>query len=138
MLSAGEAKDACRKKCMSTVSLTNEEENGFIKQKMVEDKISDIWTLGKKCEKETCQDRHIWIWKSTRIEFKDWSNLGPLGKPQPDNYRGNEDCLTVLNNKFGDGVKWHDEDCDNIKYYVCQDDDELLQEMRVKYPESNL
>ena len=63
-----------------------------------------------------------------------WSRTGETGIPQPDNYEGikegpieaennigitieglqefhDEACLAVLNNKYGDGIKWHDVAC---------------------------
>ena len=63
-----------------------------------------------------------------------WSPTGETGIPQPDNYEGikegpieaennigitieglqefhDEACLAVLNNKYGDGIKWHDVAC---------------------------
>jgi len=80
-----------------------------------------------------------------------WSNTGELKRPQPDNYEGNkagslanvkddsgltvenlqewhdEACLAVLNNHYGDGIKWHDVSCHTRAMLVCEDSDQLLQ-----------
>lgn len=78
-----------------------------------------------------------------------WSNNGELGTPQPDNWEGtkegpidatddigitieglqefhDEACLAVLNNKFNDGVAWHDTACHFRSVIVCEDSDQLI------------
>ncbi len=71
-------------------------------------------------------------------------------KPQPDNFEGlkagkltkvsnpvgltveglqewhDEACMAVLNNKYGDGVAWHDVSCHYRSKIVCEDSDALL------------
>lgn len=37
-----------------------------------------------------------------------------------------ESCLSILNNFYGDGMKWHDVACYHRKPFVCEDSDELL------------
>jgi len=79
-----------------------------------------------------------------------WSHTGPSGKAQPDNFEGlrkgqtsksrgsrgvtteglkeynDEACLIVHNNKFSDGVKWHDAACHTRSAIVCEDSDVLI------------
>ena len=43
------------------------------------------------------------------------------GRAQPDNREGNEVCLAVLNNFYGDGVKFHDVACHHRKPVICED-----------------
>lgn len=37
-----------------------------------------------------------------------------------------ESCLSILNNFYNDGIKWHDVACHHVKPFVCEDSDELL------------
>jgi len=78
-----------------------------------------------------------------------WSRTGEKGEPQPDNYEGikegpinaennigitieglqefhDEACLAVLNNKYSDGVAWHDVACHFRSVIVCEDSDQLI------------
>jgi len=78
-----------------------------------------------------------------------WSATGETGIHQPDNHEGikegpieaennigitieglqefhDEACLTVLNNKYGDGIKWHDVACHFRSVIVCEDSDQLI------------
>merc|ERR1712203_285171 len=78
-----------------------------------------------------------------------WSRTGEARAPQPDNYEGltegpietefdigvtieglqeyhNEACLAVLNNKYNDGVAWHDVACHFRSVIVCEDSDQLI------------
>ena len=79
------------------------------------------------------------------------SNTGELKRKQPDNFEGikagklqnvkdssgltvedlqewhDEACLAVLNNHYGDGIKWHDVACHTRAMLVCEDSDQLLQ-----------
>ena len=71
------------------------------------------------------------------------------GAPQPDNFEGikegpidtefdigvtieglqeyhDEACLTVQNNKYRDGVAWHDVACHFRSVIVCEDSDQLM------------
>jgi len=79
-----------------------------------------------------------------------WSSKGALGKSQPDNYEGlkhgkikvegdkgvtieglqeyyDEACLAVLNNKYQDGIKWHDVACYIRSAIICEDSNQLIQ-----------
>jgi len=78
-----------------------------------------------------------------------WSTTGESGAPQPDNFEGikegpiqtefdigvtieglqeyhDEACLAVLNNKYRDGIKWHDVACHFRSVIVCEDSDQLI------------
>jgi len=74
-----------------------------------------------------------------------WSRTGVARKRQPDNYEGlkagkldnvndpsgltveglqefyDEACLAVLNNKYRDGIQWHDEPCFFRSKIICED-----------------
>lgn len=63
-----------------------------------------------------------------------WSDTGLAGVPQPDNFslrdiRGNEGCLAITQNAYGsnEGFKWHDLGCVQLKHFVCEDSDKLIQ-----------
>ena len=53
--------------------------------------------------------------------------LSRARKRQPDNREGGESCMAVLNNFYGDGIKWHDVSCHTRAMLVCEDSDQLLQ-----------
>jgi hypothetical protein len=78
-----------------------------------------------------------------------WSLTGETGAPQPDNFEGiregpidtefdigvtieglqefhDEACLAVMNNKYNDGIKWHDVACHFRSVIVCEDSDQLI------------
>ena len=42
------------------------------------------------------------------------------GRRQPDNREGNEFCVGVLNNFYGDGVRFHDISCHHRKPIICE------------------
>merc|ERR1712038_1305220 len=78
-----------------------------------------------------------------------WSTTGESQAPQPDNFEGikegpidtefdigvtieglqefhDEACLAVLNNKYRDGIAWHDVACHFRSVIVCEDSDQLI------------
>jgi len=78
-----------------------------------------------------------------------WSSTGETGVPQPDNAEGeregplkadnnigitieglqefhDEACLVVQNNKYNDGIKWHDVACHFRSVIICEDSDQLI------------
>lgn len=75
--------------------------------------------------------------------FHAWSHTGGWRPPrqQPDNREeeqlggDTESCLAVLNNYYGDGIKWHDVACTHEKPIVCEDVDGHLAFARQKFPE---
>ena len=86
--------------------------------------------------------------KASQVTF--WSHTGEGKKAQPDNYEGiqagklknvkddsgltleglqewhDEACLAVLNNKYNDGIKWHDVACHMRSVIVCEDSEDLI------------
>ncbi|KAJ8681480.1 hypothetical protein QAD02_017267 [Eretmocerus hayati] len=84
------------------------------------------------------QNINGWFWSGSGAKIGptnqrntgDWSATGGFGTPQPDNReapQGNdESCLSILNNFYNDGIKWHDVACHHVKPFVCEDSDELL------------
>eukprot|EP00096_Caligus_rogercresseyi_P009061 TRINITY_DN300_c0_g1_i1.p1 TRINITY_DN300_c0_g1~~TRINITY_DN300_c0_g1_i1.p1 ORF type:complete len:339 (-),score=87.57 TRINITY_DN300_c0_g1_i1:182-1198(-) len=79
-----------------------------------------------------------------------WSFTGEQGQKQPDNFEGvkegpietefdigvtieglqefhDEACLAALNNKYSDGISWHDVACHFRSVIVCEDSDQLLE-----------
>ncbi|XP_040579033.1 uncharacterized protein [Lepeophtheirus salmonis] len=79
-----------------------------------------------------------------------WSFTGEQGQKQPDNFEGvkegpietefdigvtieglqefhDEACLAALNNKYNDGISWHDVACHFRSVIVCEDSDQLLE-----------
>lgn len=78
-----------------------------------------------------------------------WSFTGEDGTKQPDNHEGikegpietefdigvtieglqefhDEACLAVLNNKYNDGISWHDVACHFRSVIICEDSDQLM------------
>jgi len=78
-----------------------------------------------------------------------WSTTGEKGERQPDNFEGikhgpinaennigitieglqefhDEACLAVLNNKYNDGISWHDVACHYRSVIICEDSDQLI------------
>ncbi len=87
------------------------------------------------------------VWSTCKCTYSIFvSDADRLKKPQPDNYEGlkagkldkvsdpvgltvdglqewhDEACLAVLNNKYGDGITWHDVSCHHryIVHYSAQ------------------
>lgn len=113
----------------------------------------------KGCNAPHLQPRNIngWFWSgsgsriaptnSTPVGFTEmpWSKTGYIGQflvnhdvPQPDNaeYMLNpnlvtqEACLSVNNNWYGDGIKWHDSACYHKKPFICEDSEPLMRRAR--------
>ncbi|XP_012226106.1 uncharacterized protein [Linepithema humile] len=140
-----DARNICRRHCMDAVSLETPQENEFVKQRLARGNVRYIWTSGRKCNFNGCdrpdlqpQNINGWFWSGSGAKIGptsqrnsgDWSNTGGFGQPQPDNReaaQGNdESCLSILNNFYNDGIKWHDVACHHVKPFVCEDSDELL------------
>ena len=45
-----------------------------------------------------------------------------------------EACMAVLNNFYGDGIKWHDVACHHEKPIVCEDTEGHLNFARQQFP----
>ncbi|OXA63788.1 L-selectin [Folsomia candida] len=133
----GSAQATCRQYCMNLVSIETPGENNFIKQRIANARVRYIWTSGRKCN--GCNLFNGWFWSGSGVRIGsannrangDWSHTGGAGIPQPDNRentpglagfrRGNEEsCLSILNNFYGDGLKWHDVACYHVKPFVCE------------------
>jgi hypothetical protein len=136
----------CRKMCMDMVSFETKAEETFVHNLMKSSGIKDVHSSGRLCdgEVEGCdqprfQPLHIngWFWASSlkmmpptnqvsNRFYNNWSTTGPTGRRQPDgtlkpNGWGNEACMALLDNKYNDGLKWHDEPCNNRRVLVCED-----------------
>jgi len=83
-----------------------------------------------------------------------WSRTGEKGSPQPDNFTGekagkldnvkddsgltvdglqeyyDEACLAVLNNRYNDGIQWHDVPCFFRSMIICEDSEMQMRRMR--------
>lgn len=76
-----------------------------------------FWTGGR----VNHNDRSIsWANGGRTNAFGNWSPTGGARRRQPDNREGNEFCLGVLNNFYGDGVKYHDIACHHRKPVICE------------------
>lgn len=149
-----DARNICRRHCMDAVSLETPQENEFIKQRIARGgTIRYIWTSGRKCNFAGCDrpdlqppNENGWFWSGSGAKIGptsqrntgDWSHTGGYGQAQPDNReaaQGNdESCLSILNNFYNDGLKWHDVACHHLKPFVCEDSDELLNFVRYRNP----
>ncbi|XP_045624725.1 uncharacterized protein [Procambarus clarkii] len=97
------------------VSIQDKDKDDFITSVIARNPIQFIWTSGNKRATTT------WRWSSGyTLSYTNWSHTGGLGRPQPDNREGNEDCLGVLKNIYNDGIKWHDIACHHVKAVICE------------------
>merc|ERR1719266_2334552 len=90
----------------------------------------------------------------SRLTF--WSRSGELRKPQPDNFAGlragkldvkddsgltveglqefyDKACLAVLNNKYNDGIQWHDVPCYFRSRIICEESDLQMERVRPQH-----
>jgi len=136
------ARNYCRKRCMDLVSFETRAEYEWVKERL--GGVQFIWTSGRKCNFDGCNKPELqptivngWFWSANQVKIaptnsnnpnSDWSPTGGAGQPQPDNreqiQQGGEEeaCLAVLNNFYGDGIKWHDVSCNHEKPIVCEDE----------------
>jgi len=129
------ARNYCRKRCMDLVSFETESEYNWVKGFLGNTQF--FWTSGRKCNFDGCDKPEFfpklingWFWSANQVkmaptnsrnQFHDWSHTGGSGRAQPDSREGDEACMAVLNNFYGDGVKWHDVACHHEKPIVCED-----------------
>merc|ERR1712025_603051 len=91
------------------------------------------------CDQPRFQPYNIrgWFWASTLQgmgdtnvfdgrKFNAWSHTGRIGKAQPDGILkadgfGEQACAAVVDNKFQDGLTWHDTKCNDRRHIVCED-----------------
>lgn len=138
-----------------------DEENEFLKSRMIKGGTRFLWTSGRKCNFQGCDRPDLqpliakgWFWSGSGVRLGvtldgqrvegDWGKTGGAGNPQPDNRelkltgKNDEACIAVLNNYYKDGIVWHDIACYHKKPFVCEDSDELLEYMRQSNPDANL
>merc|ERR1711937_85400 len=141
----------CRERCMDLVSFDMPGEFELIKKIMARDKVDSIYSSGRKCNFKGCEGAGNSQIPPTDRDDEDtaWSPTGRSGDRQPDNFEGvkqgkieiegdkgvtiegfqeyyDEACLAVLNNKYQDGIKWHDVACYNRMAIICEDSDQLI------------
>jgi len=152
-----DARNICRRHCMDAVSIETPSENDFVKQRIARGRVRYIWTSGRKCNFSGCNRPDLqpnlvngWFWSGSGARIGpsnnrangDWSHTGGFGRAQPDNReiaQGNDEaCLSILNNFYNDGIKWHDVACHHLKPFVCEDSDELLNFVRSRNPGTRL
>jgi len=135
-----EATDFCQANLMSIVSLGKSVDPVTAQEILnITNKFANMdgfWTGGYVTHPENIRVSNSVVWSSISRETElvvpgqgHFSPTGETGQPQPDNWAfaasfGDpyqmEHCLAVLNNKYGDGSKLHDLNC-NIKLpVVCQ------------------
>lgn len=142
------ARNYCRKRCMDLISVESQKEMDFLGGHMRSPKtqIQEVWTSARLCDKEVdgCEaDRfqpynvNGWFWAATLglmgptnvkngRKYNGWSHTGPNGKPQPDGILkadgfGNQACAALLDNRFNDGLAWHDTKCNDRRQIICED-----------------
>jgi len=140
------ARNYCRKRCMDLISVESSAEQDFIGREMKRAGVREIWTSGRLCDKEVdgCEQARFqpyningWFWAATLQsmgqtnvfngrKFNGWSGTGPIGKSQPDGLLkadgfGEQACMALLDNFFGDGLSWHDTKCNDRRLIVCED-----------------
>jgi len=149
------ARNYCRKRCMDLVSIETADEYEWLKQRI--QGVKYIWTSGRLCNFDGCdrpdffpKNINGWFWSANQARlnptngtaFQDWSFTGGFNPPrkQPDNreqeQQGGEQeaCMAVLNNFYGDGIKWHDVACHHEKPIVCEDTEGHLNFARQQFP----
>jgi len=151
------ARNYCRKRCMDLVSFETKNEYRWVKS-FVNGNVPYFWTSGRLCDFDGCDAPRFlpkningWFWSANQVKmpatnsarrFHDWSPVGGFQppKPQPDNREetqqggSTESCLAVLNNFYGDGIKWHDVACHHEKPIICEDVEGHLNFARQTFP----
>nr|XP_053635070.1 pulmonary surfactant-associated protein D-like [Cherax quadricarinatus] len=97
------------------VGISSNEELNYINSVVGQARLEYIWTGGVK-------SGNGWRWLNGEpFRVTGWSHTGGAQRPQPDNREGGrENCLAVLNNFYGDGIKWHDVACHHEKAVICE------------------
>merc|ERR1712228_990007 len=106
------ARNYCRKRCMDLVSFETQQEYDWVKG-FINGNVPYFWTSGRLCDFDGC-DRPDFFPKNINGWF--WS------------------CMAVLNNFYGDGIKWHDIGCHHEKPIICEDVEGHLQFARQTFP----
>jgi len=149
------ARNYCRKRCMDLVSFESKQEYDWVKG-FVNGNVPYFWTSGRLCDFDGCdrpdffpKNINGWFWSSNQVRlasttsttaFHDWSFTGGAQQRQPDNREqtqqggDSESCMAVLNNFYGDGIKWHDVACHHEKPIICEDVEGHLAFARQTFP----
>jgi len=151
------ARNYCRKRCMDLVSFETREEYDWVKG-FINVNVPYFWTSGRLCDFDGCdrpdffpKNINGWFWSANQARlaptdsksaFHDWSATGGFNPPraQPDNREETqqggetESCMAVLNNFYGDGIKWHDVACHHEKPIICEDVEGHLAFARQTFP----
>lgn len=154
-----DARNLCREYCMDLVAIQTGEKNKLIIETIERNNLKSIWTAGRLCDFKGCETKdwlplniNGWLWSSTRQKINatdripngftenPWSQTGHNKKPQPDNAefsinKSAEACMSVANNLYDDGIKWHDAACYHEKPFICEDSDDLLNFAKFKNPD---
>ncbi|XP_042235041.1 uncharacterized protein LOC121874822 [Homarus americanus] len=94
------------------VSIEHPNEDNFVAGVLRTYQVRDIWTSGSKL------GSYQWYWETgVSTGYTNWSNTGRLGRSQPDNADGNEQCLAVVNSL---GIGWHDSRCGTLRPVICE------------------
>jgi len=151
------ARNYCRKRCMDLVSFETNQEYEWVKG-FINGNVPYFWTSGRLCDFDGCdrpdffpKNINGWFWSANQVRlnptngsaFHDWSGTGGFNPPrrQPDNREHiqqngeSESCLAVLNNFYGDGIRWHDIGCHHEKPIICEDVEGHLQFARQTFPQ---
>lgn len=149
------ARNYCRKRCMDLVSFETKQEYDWVKG-FINGNVPYFWTSGRLCDFDGCdrpdffpKNLNGWFWSANQARlsptnsnsaFHDWSQTGGSQRPQPDNREQvqqggeSESCMAVLNNFYGDGIKWHDVACHHEKPIICEDVEGHLNFARQTFP----
>ncbi|XP_042204578.1 uncharacterized protein LOC121854178 [Homarus americanus] len=94
------------------ISIERPDEDSFVAGVLRTYQIGDIWTSG------STLSTYQWFWQTgVSTGYTNWSNTGRLGRSQPDNADGNEQCLAVVNSL---GIGWHDSRCNTLRPVICE------------------
>ncbi|XP_069945709.1 uncharacterized protein [Cherax quadricarinatus] len=97
------------------LAISSLDELKYIYGIIARERLDYIWTGGLKSG-----SGFKWV-NGEPFTVTDWSHTGGLRRPQPDNREdGRENCLAILNNFYGDGIKWHDVACHHEKPVICE------------------
>merc|ERR1719340_563232 len=112
---------------MDLVSFNTPGEFEMFSEIMKRDNVTSIYTSGRKCnfQNKGCDAPHLapinvngWFWAGAN------NDIGITIEGLQEFH--DEACLAVLNNKYNEGVVWHDVACHFRSVIVCEDSDQLI------------
>ena len=110
----GQGEAFCRSNGMRAISIDNSAKEREFTSLVSREGQKYFWTGGRMSGGRV-------TWPSGRSYTNvNWSHTGGAGRRQPDNREGNEFCVGVLNNFYGDGVRFHDISCHHRKPIICE------------------